>query len=53
MTHHLPPASQATARGVVGGWNDNGEGRQQKRMGDREHHHHHHYEHLLAGWRGR
>jgi hypothetical protein len=22
MTHHLPPASQATARGVDHGWND-------------------------------
>jgi len=25
MTHHPPPASQATAREVVGGWNDEGE----------------------------
>jgi hypothetical protein len=25
MTHRPPPASQATAREVVGGWNDDGE----------------------------
>jgi hypothetical protein len=52
MTHHLPPASQATACGVVGGWNDDGEGRQQERMGDREHYHHHCCELLCMGWAG-
>jgi len=27
--YHPPPASQVTAHEVVGGWNDNGEGRQE------------------------
>ena len=33
MTHHPPPASQATAREVVGGWND--KGRQDKTRQDK------------------
>jgi hypothetical protein len=31
MTHHPPPASQATAREVVGGWNDDRETMRRRR----------------------
>jgi hypothetical protein len=39
MTHHPPLASQATAHGVVGGWNDNRERRWEgwEMTGDGEH----------------
>ena len=56
-THHPPPASQATARGVVGGWND-AQGQEMRGRGQRGgdddggHYHLHRCEHLLAGWMG-